>query len=121
MGLTFATLIGRAAAARSHLTVFARGDSLAALKEHGLRLECPRGQYHHVAVDGHEVAATSLEGYDGAAFDVVLLCVKGNALDATLIQQLKPLLVANTALCTAQNGIPFWFSPLSLYGDASNY
>ena len=86
------------AAAGEDVTFIARGAHLASLREHGLRLESPKGDLHLTRVN-----ATDSPGSVGAV-DVVLVTVKMYDLEAAAAS-LQPLLGPNTVVVTLQNGV----------------
>ncbi|MBP6900435.1 MAG: 2-dehydropantoate 2-reductase [Burkholderiaceae bacterium] len=83
------------------VSALARGATLAALREHGLRLR-----------QGGELIAAPVQASDDAAAlgqqDIVLIAVKGPAL-ATVAAQIAPLLGPQTRVVPAMNGVPWWF------------
>jgi 2-dehydropantoate 2-reductase len=110
MGLRFAIVgagatggfIGaRLARAGEDVTLIARGPHLAAMRERGIRVISPEGDF--VA---HPEATQDLAVVGEA--DVVFLTVKAHSL-SDLAPRLGPLLGPETAVVTAQNGIPWWY------------
>jgi 2-dehydropantoate 2-reductase len=91
----------RLARAGCTLSAVARGDTLAALQTHGLRLD-QGGETLTAPV--HAVADPAELGVQ----DLVLVAVKGPAL-AGIAERLQPLLGPNTVVLTAMNGVPWWF------------
>jgi 2-dehydropantoate 2-reductase len=90
-----------AAAQACELSAFARGATLAALREHGWRLE----------QGGALIAAPARASDDAAELgvqDVVIIAVKGQAL-AAVAQQIAPLIGPDTLILPAMNGVPWWF------------
>ena len=90
------------AQAGCRLSVVARGATLAALQQHGLRLTRPDATHAHTAVRAHE---------DPAAFgvqDLVVIAVKAPAL-ADVAERIAPLIGPQTLVLTAMNGVPWWF------------
>ncbi|MFM0294665.1 MULTISPECIES: 2-dehydropantoate 2-reductase [Paraburkholderia] len=83
------------------VSVVARGETLAALREHGLRL-----------IDGGVTHAVQVRASDNPADlgvqDLVVVAVKGPAM-ASVAGQIGPLLGAQTIVLTAMNGVPWWF------------
>ena len=83
------------------VSVFARGATLAAIRQHGLRLR-----------QGDTTTAWPLVASDNAADlgvqDVVVISVKGPAL-AGLAAAIGPLIGPDTAVVIAMNGVPWWF------------
>ena len=89
------------AAAGVPVSVYARGATLAAIRQHGLRIR-----------HGEQTAAWPLVASDNAAElgvqDVVVISVKGPAL-AGLAAAITPLIGPDTAVVIAMNGVPWWF------------
>jgi 2-dehydropantoate 2-reductase len=75
----------------------ARGRNLQALKEHGLEVQSPRGDYH----GGVRATDTPREF---APYDLVLFCVKAYDTDAAA-KSLAGCLAAGGAILTLQNGV----------------
>jgi 2-dehydropantoate 2-reductase len=90
----------RLAAAGSEIHFLARGESLDALRERGLRIESVLGD---VALPPEETRATDDPGKIGPS-DVVLFTVKSYDTDAAA-DRLAPLLHDETAVISLQNGI----------------
>ncbi|MFM0237598.1 2-dehydropantoate 2-reductase [Paraburkholderia phytofirmans] len=83
------------------VSVVARGETLNALREHGLRL-IEGGATHAVKVNASENPA------DLGVQDLVVVAVKGPAM-ASVAARIAPLLGAQTIVLTAMNGVPWWF------------
>ncbi|MFN3493202.1 MAG: 2-dehydropantoate 2-reductase [Hydrogenophaga sp.] len=83
------------------VTAFARGDTLAALREHGLRLH-QGGELRQVSVTASNQAA------ELGPQDLVVIAVKAPSL-AGVAAQVGPLIGPNTVVLTAMNGVPWWF------------
>jgi 2-dehydropantoate 2-reductase len=81
--------------------VVARGSTLAALREQGLRL-IEGGVTHTVKVDASDTPA------EFGAQDLAVVAVKGPAM-ASVAAQIAPLLGPQTIVLTAMNGVPWWF------------
>jgi 2-dehydropantoate 2-reductase len=83
------------------VSALARGDTLAALRTHGLRLQ-----------QGGELLQCPLEASDRAyqlgAHDLVILAVKAPALPG-IAPVIGPLIGRHTVVLTAMNGVPWWF------------
>jgi 2-dehydropantoate 2-reductase len=92
----------RLSAAGVEVSAIARGDTLAALRQHGWRLETADGMLQS------PVAAASADAAELGAQDLVIIAVKGPAL-AAVAQGLGPLLGAQTIVLPAMNGVPWWF------------
>jgi len=83
------------------VNVVARGETLNALREHGLRL-IEGGATHAVKVNASENPA------ELGVQDLVVVAVKGPAM-ASVAARIAPLLGAQTIVLTAMNGVPWWF------------
>ena len=83
------------------VTVVARGATLAALGQHGLRL------HQAGSVTAQTVRASSSPAELGVQ-DVVVVSVKAPSLP-DVARQIAPLIGPNTVLLTAMNGVPWWF------------
>ncbi len=97
----------RAALGGAEVSVVVRGDTLAAIGAHGLRVEC----------DGTTLHARVRASADAAELgpqDAVLVCVKAPALPA-VAPVLAPLLGPGTPVVCVLNGIPWWY----FVGDAT--
>lgn len=83
------------------VSVVARGATLQALQQHGLRLE----------EGGQTVSApvrSSSDPADLGVQDLVIVAVKAPAM-ADVAKAIGPLLGPNTMVLTAMNGVPWWF------------
>ena len=89
------------ALAGEEVTLIARGPHLAAMREHGLALLI--GGERKVA----RVACTDDPG-DVGPQDYVFLTLKAHAI-AGIASRVVPLLGPETAIVTAQNGVPWWY------------
>ena len=94
--------IGAGLAAAGHpVNVVARGDTLAALRAHGLRLR-----------EGDDERAFPVTATDQPAElgvqDLIVVAVKAPAL-AEVARQIAPLIGPQTVVLTAMNGVPWWF------------
>ena len=90
-----------AAAGRVDLSIVARGDHLAAIRNTGLRL----------IEDGQETVRPVNATADAAelgAQDYVILALKAHSVGPTL-DQIAPLIGEKTAVVTMQNGVPWWY------------
>lgn len=89
------------ARAGCEVSVVARGATLQALQEHGLRLQ-----------QGEETLAVPVRASaDPAALgvqDLVVVAVKAPAM-ADVARAIRPLLGPDTVVLTAMNGVPWWF------------
>ncbi len=91
------------AQAGCEVSLVARGATLAALREHGLRL---------TRADGRQAQApvrAASEPAELGAQDLVVLAVKAPAL-SEVAQRIAPLLRPDTVVLTAMNGVPWWFT-----------
>ena len=98
----------RLAQAGHEVGVVARGATLAALREQGLRL-IEGGTTHAVGARAGEKPA------ELGTRDLVVVAVKGPAM-ASVAAHIAPLLGAQTTVLTAMNGVPWWFCD-GLRGD----
>ena len=83
------------------LSVVARGDTLRALQQHGLRLH-----------SGEQVLQTGVQTTanpsDLGVQDLVVIAVKAPALQE-VAKHIAPLVGPHTVVLTAMNGVPWWF------------
>jgi len=89
------------ARAGHEVAVVARGETLAAIRAHGLRLR----------IQGEERVVRPEVTDDPAAIgpvDYLILALKANAVPQ-IAPRLPPLLGPETAVVTAMNGLPFWY------------
>jgi 2-dehydropantoate 2-reductase len=99
IGGLFAAWLGRLPAGELTLSALARGRTLAAVRERGLRLL------------GDEISVPLRASDDPAALgkqDLVILAVKGPAL-AAVAPAVHTLLAPHTQVLVAMNGVPWWF------------
>jgi len=97
----------RAALGGADVSVMARGETLHAIVERGIRVECA----------GDTLQARVRASADPAELgpqDAVLVCVKAPSLSA-IAPVLAPLLGADTPVVFVMNGIPWWY----FVGDAT--
>jgi 2-dehydropantoate 2-reductase len=100
-GAVGAYLGARMARAGLDVTLFARGQHLKAMQEHGVQVKSAQGDFQvHPRIVG------SLE--EAGPADVVFLGVKAHSLPQ-LSPQLKPFLGFQTTVVSTQNGIPWWY------------
>lgn len=85
----------------SDVVLIARGRQLEALRRDGVRVLSPRGDFA-----AHPEATDDLEAVSEA--DVVVIGLKAYSIPE-IAPRLGELLVGNTAVLPAQNGIPWWF------------
>ena len=90
-----------ALAGEAQVSALARGATLAALQQHGLRLR-QGGQLHSAPVQASSDPATL------GVQDVVVITVKAPAL-ADLAARIAPLIGPHTLVLPAMNGVPWWF------------
>ena len=84
------------------LSVFARGATLGALREHGQRWIDAQGMSHVVPVTASDRVQ------DLGTQDLIVLAVKGPALDV-VAPAVQALSAAHTQVLVAMNGVPWWF------------
>ena len=96
-------LVGaRLAATGSHqVSAVARGATLAALNEHGFRVDGFAGPISGPAIASAQPASLGVQ-------DVVVIAVKAPAL-ADVARGIAPLLGPDTLIVPAMNGVPWWF------------
>jgi 2-dehydropantoate 2-reductase len=95
------TLAVRLAMAGQHVSVLARGPTLAAMRQQGLTLTDLEGT-HTAQVNASD---------DPAVFgiqDVVFVCTKADAL-ADVLPAMAPLIGPDTLVIPAVNGVPWWY------------
>jgi 2-dehydropantoate 2-reductase len=101
IGGLFAGWLGRLDGGELNLSALARGATLAAVRQHGLRLHTGDGS-----------VALPLQASDDAAAlgaqDLVILAVKGPALGA-VAPAVAQLCGPQTRVLVAMNGVPWWF------------
>ncbi len=85
----------------AQVSAVARGATLAALKDKGLRLDL---QGEHIVVP----VQASANAADLGVQDLVVVAVKAPAM-AAVAAGIGPLLGPDTAVLTAMNGVPWWF------------
>ena len=90
-----------AAAGRAEVSALARGATLAALRQHGWRMNSAAGL---VSAPAHASDSAAELG----AQDLVVIAVKGPALSA-VARSIAPLLGPQTLVLPAMNGVPWWF------------
>jgi 2-dehydropantoate 2-reductase len=91
----------RLAQAGASVSVVARGDTLAAIRSEGLRLQSGD------TTDAVQVTA-SAQPADLGVQDLVVVAVKAPAM-ADVARAIAPLLGPDTMVLTAMNGVPWWF------------
>jgi len=97
-------LIGAKVAASgcAQVSALARGNTLAALREHGWRLQTGDGLVQAPAVASEQAGELGVQ-------DIVVIAVKGPALPA-VVTQIEPLIGPDTLVVPAMNGVPWWFA-----------
>ena len=90
-----------AAAGHAQVSVLARGATLAALREHGWRMNTAAGL---VQAPAHAKEAAAELGLQ----ELVVIAVKGPALTA-VARTIAPLIGPDTTVLPAMNGVPWWF------------
>ena len=89
---------GKLAAAGKDVTFIARGDTLRAMREHGIQVHSPHGDF---VVDSVQVTENPAEV---GIVDQVLLCVKSYDLDSA-IEVMRPMIGSDTILIPVLNGV----------------
>ncbi len=83
------------------VAVVARGEHLAAIRRHGLRVDSDLGAFIAAVEAGDDLRELG-------AFDVLLLTFKAHQW-ASLLPQLAVFAGTGTTVVTLQNGVPFWY------------
>lgn len=96
------TIAVRLAMADHHVSVLARGATLQAIRERGLRLHDLEGTHTARPAASDDPAALGPQ-------DIVFVCTKTTAL-AEVLPLLGPMLGPDTIVVPAINGFPWWFS-----------
>lgn len=91
----------RLAGAGCQVSVVARGATLAALQQHGLRTQ-------HGQVETTVSVQASADPAELGVQDLVVIAVKAPALLA-VARHIRPLIGPHTLVLTAMNGVPWWF------------
>jgi 2-dehydropantoate 2-reductase len=89
------------ARAGQDVTLFARGPHLQAMRDRGVRVLSPDGDFQ---VQPRVIGDLGEAG----AVDVIILGVKAHGL-TQLAPQIKPLIGENTTVVSTQNGVPWWY------------
>lgn len=111
IGGLFAGWLGtRLAPGRVQLAALARGATLQALREHGLRLDAADASHRVPLLASDDPAALGVQ-------DLVIVAVKGPAL-AGVAPAVQALLAPHTRVLVAMNGVPWWFFQ-GLAGDCA--
>ena len=90
-----------AATGKHQVSAVARGTTLAALNDHGLRVDGFAGPVNGPVAASADPAALGVQ-------DVVFIAVKAPAL-AEVAKNVAPLLGPRTLVVPAMNGVPWWF------------
>ena len=100
-GAIGAFLGAKLALSGENVYLIARGAHLQAMQTHGVRVKSPEGDFeaHPNATDDYESVGP---------VDFVFLTVKAHSL-TEIAPQIAPLLGPETAVISAQNGIPWWY------------
>ena len=100
-GAIGAFLGARLAQAGEDVYLIARGPHLRSMQAHGICVRSPEGNFkaHPAATDDYRAVGP---------VDFVFLTVKAHSL-TEVAPQLSPLLGPETAVVSAQNGIPWWY------------
>lgn len=101
IGGLFAAWLARLPAGRVQLSALVRGATLAAVREHGLRLDDASGSHRVDLTVADDPAALGPQ-------DLVLVAVKAPALPA-VAGAVAALSHADTTVLGAMNGVPWWF------------
>ena len=101
IGGLFAAWLARLPASRVQVSALVRGATLAAVREHGLRLDDAAGS-HRVDIAVADAPATL------GPQDLVIVAVKAPALPA-VADAVAALSHADTTVLGAMNGVPWWF------------
>jgi 2-dehydropantoate 2-reductase len=92
-----------AASGQAQVCALARGKTLAALREHGWRLQTKEGKLEI------EVPVTASDNASELGVqDLLIIAVKGPALPA-LAPALRPMIGPQTTILPTMNGVPWWF------------
>lgn len=86
----------------AEISLIARGPHLAAIRENGLTVE---GTDETFVIDN--IRATDNPAELGPQ-DYVIIALKAHSVSA-IVDQMQPLLGPDTAVVTAQNGVPWWY------------
>lgn len=95
------TLAARLGASGQPVNVLARGQTLAALRDNGVRLADLDGSHHSPVNASHSAAELGEQ-------DLIFICTKAPAL-AGLLPTLGPLIGPETVVVPVVNGVPWWY------------
>ena len=90
-----------AAAGEAEVSLIARGPHLAAMRETGLKLVDAEGETVIPVTATDDPAALGPQDY-------VIVALKAHSVPG-IVDRLQPLLGPDTAVVTAQNGVPWWY------------
>ena len=110
LGAVGGLVAARLARAGHAVSALARGATLARVRDEGLVVESARESFTarlRVSDDAETLGAQ----------DLVVIAVKAPALPA-VAESMAPLIGADTVLMPAMNGVPWWFLPAALPGQA---
>lgn len=96
----------------AEVSLIARGPHLEAIKKNGLTIEAPDGTFVQ-----KNVIATD-DPSDLGVQDYVIVALKAHSVPA-VVQSMQPLLGPETAIVTAQNGLPWWYF-YGVFGEHAN-
>ncbi|HSH69585.1 MAG TPA: 2-dehydropantoate 2-reductase N-terminal domain-containing protein, partial [Deferrisomatales bacterium] len=83
------------------VSAVARGNTLSALRRHGLRVQTGDGLIAQRVVATDDPSALGVQ-------DLVVVAVKAQSL-AQIAPRIPPLVGPRTTILTAMNGVPWWF------------
>jgi 2-dehydropantoate 2-reductase len=95
------TLAVRLSLGGQHVSVLARGQTLSAIRQHGIELHDLEGTHCVQVVASDEPVRLGPQ-------DMVFLCTKADAL-GHLLPTLAPLIGPDTVVIPAVNGVPWWY------------
>jgi len=101
IGGLFAAGLGRLPVGSVQISALARGATLAALRQHGLRVEEPGGRRGVALRAEPDAAALGIQ-------DLVIVAVKAPAL-ADVAPAVRAMTGEHTQVLVAMNGVPWWF------------
>ncbi|MBT9491943.1 MAG: 2-dehydropantoate 2-reductase [Paucibacter sp.] len=105
IGGWFAAHLGHRLGSEVQLSALARGATLAALRQHGLRMDGIGGERISVPIRASDAVADLV---NIGQPDLLVIAVKGPAL-AGVAPAVKALLGPQTRVLVAMNGVPWWF------------
>lgn len=102
IGGWFGAYLSHALGSEVSLSALARGATLSALRQHGLRLATPGGERISVSLNASD------RPEELGPQDLIVVAVKGPAL-AAVAPAVAALLGPQTRVLVAMNGVPWWF------------